>query len=92
VDYVYYYVNVFVGGGLFLGEAFPTSALGDDAVLGYFAVDATALGVLDGGAVRLSLGRRRDSGAEGLLHGAGLAYSIQLARPMSPGMITGWPM
>jgi len=58
VDYVDHEADVFVGVGLLFGEALPAAGPRDDALLGQLAVDATALGVLDGG--RAAQGRKGD--------------------------------
>ena len=92
MDHVDHHADVFIGGRLLLGQALPASAAGDDAGGGQFAVDASALAFCTA-AVRL-ISRPAPwqvvPNARSMLPGR--PTRTQLARPMSPGIITGWPM
>jgi hypothetical protein len=77
VDHVDDQANVLIRRRLFFGEPLPVPAAGDDALLGQFAVDPPAPWQVVP-KVRSML--------------APCPTRTQLARPMSPGMITGWPI
>ena len=92
IDHVDHEIDVLIRRRLLLGQPLPTSAAGQDAPLGQFAVDAAALGILDRGGAAHHPARPVAGRAEGLLHAARHPQQHPTARPMSPGMITGWPM
>src|SRR5207244_6727362 len=66
-------INVFVGVGLLLGEAFPASGAGDDAFGGQLLIDPATLSVLDGGGAAHDAAGAMAGGAKRLLHAARLA-------------------
>ena len=92
MDHVDHALDVLVRRRLFLGQPLAAPGPGDDALLGQFLVDAAAL-ALAMAAVRLIT---RPAPWQVVPNDCsmlpGWPASTQLARPMSPGMITGWPI
>jgi hypothetical protein len=46
---VYYEVDIFVGVGLFFGQALPTARAGDDSMSAQFVVNASSFSLANGG-------------------------------------------
>ena len=85
-------VDILVSGRLLFRQTFPATGSSDDSLAARFSIDSSSLGVFDGGSATHHATCAMAAVPKVCSMLPGCPTNTQLARPISPGMITGCPM